>query len=233
MLGAQILLLFFLVIFSFGCAHNSSNSLGIIPGKLFQGKNSLFSFKTTYNLKETDPQGNIVNTYHASFGNEQSMRESIFRDFARKRYADAARWGNAYLNHWQGNVTPCHAADMSMIVALSHLYMVQNPSSLETLFINNGHIKAAMDHLQNHHLKEFAAIHCSNDLHRILDRGAYNESALFGFIQGMHNSTTLLEQTPVITPDREIVRTLEAIKREYPKWYEDVEVSPWLRCLAK
>ncbi len=187
---------------------------------------------TEYKLVQTDSRGNELNSYNASFDSEKSMREAVVRDFSRNKYEQAARWGQAYLAHWSGSVKAGHAADISMISALAHLFMVDHPKDLETIYFNNGHIKAALAHLHNQSLRGTGQKYCSTELIRIVNKGAYNELALYAFIQTMPEAVRLEGQTPIITPDVGTIRNLGAIKGVYPKWYEDTEVDSWLMCLT-
>lgn len=75
--------------------------------------------------------------------------------------------------------------------------------------------------------------HCDRHLHHILDNGSYNEEALFALIQGIRHSTLIIENAPHITADRQLLNTLRQIQKEYPKWYEDMEIESWVRCISQ
>lgn len=187
---------------------------------------------TEYKLVQTDSRGNELNSYKAFFDSEKSMRQAVARDFSRGNYEQAALWGQAYLAHWSGSVKTDHAADIAMISSLAHLFIVDHPKDLETIYFNNGHIKAALDLLHNQALRQTSQSHCSAELIRIVDKGAYNELAFYAFTQTISEAVRLEGQTPIIIPDARTIRNLEAINSVYPKWYEDTEVDSWLMCLA-
>jgi hypothetical protein len=75
--------------------------------------------------------------------------------------------------------------------------------------------------------------HCDRQLYHILDNGAYNEEALFALIQGIRNSTSISENAPYLSADSQLLNMLSKIQQEYPKWYEDMRIESWVRCISQ
>jgi hypothetical protein len=106
---------------------------------------------THYRLVETDSMGKELRTHSLSNENKNQLPYIVSQHFAAGQNVDVIRWGNAFLalrDREREFGTPQEDADVSMMIALAHLFLVKPPSDLETIYINNGHIKAAMEKLQ-------------------------------------------------------------------------------------
>ena len=111
---------------------------------------------THYRLVETDAAGKELRTHSMTTEKMGKMAYIVSQHFAARQNIDVIRWGNAYLalrDRDNEFGTPHEDADVSMMVALAHLFLIKPPSDLETIYINNGHIKAAMDKL--HRVRKF------------------------------------------------------------------------------
>lgn len=199
--------LIILVILSTGCASNN------------------------YHLIEKSPQGDHLNTYKTNYDDADEIYNAIVVHFAGKEYSDAILWGTAYLNEWGSNADKDTVADVSILIVLSHLSQLEKPSELETIYFNNGHIQAAINKLQNPYLKRAGGRYCAPKLKHILEKGAYNEDAMYAFVRTLRESVYFSDEKPQIAPDREMDEVLQAINNKYPKWFEDMGIESWKECL--
>jgi hypothetical protein len=184
-----------------------------------------------YDIVERTPHGEVINTISVPYSNAKRAHKCILNCFRKGRYDDAALHGKAFLEKkgvWK--ISEDQLSEVYIVLIYANLFLVKDSEELRDVYVNNGHIKEALDSLEKLTSSGNKCAKCFKQLDAITRHGSFHEEAFYAFLKFIEKYTVVARGRVLVEKNPGLTRDLEEIRRNYRKWYEDYGVQRWIEC---